>query len=251
MAGQESSSSVKSAMRTLDLLELLMDQGRPMAAAELASALEIPMSSLSYLLGTLVERGYLARDGRHYAIGHGIRRLWPKPPPTGLADHVAPIVRLLRRELNEFACFFILSGYEVETLVTDLGSHALQYRIEVGQRGPIHSFAGGKALLASFTPDELDRYLDAGPRERFTPGTLTGEEEIRAEVAAIRARGIARAFEEHTIGVVALGRAAEHAGQTVGAFSVAIPTPRFSEELERQAERALRRASDALAAAMA
>ena len=58
------SSQVKSATRTLDIIEYIVAHGRPLVAQEIAVALGIPVSSLSYLLGTLVDRGYLAREGR-------------------------------------------------------------------------------------------------------------------------------------------------------------------------------------------
>ena len=55
------SSQVKSATRTLDIIEYVAAHSRPLVAQEIAVALGIPVSSLSYLLATLVERGYLAR----------------------------------------------------------------------------------------------------------------------------------------------------------------------------------------------
>ena len=49
-------SQVKSATRTLDIIEYVVAHGRPLVAQEIATALGIPVSSLSYLLATLVER---------------------------------------------------------------------------------------------------------------------------------------------------------------------------------------------------
>ena len=56
----------------------------------------IPVSSLSYLLTTLVERGYLAREGRRYAPGPGLERLQSRTASFTLAERVAPLVRALR-----------------------------------------------------------------------------------------------------------------------------------------------------------
>ena len=47
-------SQVKSATRTLDIIEYVVAHDRPLVAQEIAVALGIPVSSLSYLLGTLV-----------------------------------------------------------------------------------------------------------------------------------------------------------------------------------------------------
>src|SRR5690606_41703983 len=49
-----SPSQVKSATRTLDIIEYVVAHDRPLVAQEIAVALGIPVSSLSYLLGTLV-----------------------------------------------------------------------------------------------------------------------------------------------------------------------------------------------------
>ena len=52
---------VKSAMRTLDVIELVVAHRKGITANEIGAALTIPVSSLSYLLATLVDRDYLRR----------------------------------------------------------------------------------------------------------------------------------------------------------------------------------------------
>src|SRR5918997_564796 len=94
-------SQVKSATRTLDIIEYIVAHDRPLVAQEIAVALGIPVSSLSYLLGTLVDRGYLARDGRRYSAGPGLERLQARPGGFSLAERAAPLVRTLRVQLNE------------------------------------------------------------------------------------------------------------------------------------------------------
>jgi len=238
--------TVKSAMRTLDILEFLSAQGRPMAAHELATALAIPISSLSYLLATLLERGYLARSGRLYAPGPALARLQPGAALPSLAERVAPIVRSLRKQLNETAGFFVGHADSVEALVSEIGMHALRYTIDVGQRAPLHAFSSGKALLATWSDAELDRYLAETKREAFTPNTIVGAAPLRAEIEEIRRTGIARTREEHTPGIMGVGRAAIVGGVALGAFSIAMPLARFSPDVEKKAIDLLVRATDLL-----
>lgn len=242
--------SVKSAMRTLDVLELFVDQNRPMAAVDVAAALAIPMSSLSYLLSTLTDRGYLRRAGRLYEIGPGIERFRPRPPAVGLVDLATPIVRLLRQELNETACFFIRRGFEIEALVSEVSSHALQYRIDVGERVPLHNFAGGKVVLASLTDEELGQYFAMAERADYTAHTLRTEAQLRAEIDRIRDTGIAYAREEHTLGIVSVGRAVRIGDAELGAISLAIPLTRYDDEVDRTVRRALKNATAALESAI-
>ena len=78
-------SSVKSASRTIDILEQIARRG-PATAREIARATRIPESSLSYLLSTLVERDWLCSLGdRTYALGAASRASPPGPhrrPPS-------------------------------------------------------------------------------------------------------------------------------------------------------------------------
>lgn len=237
--------AVKSAMRTLDILELLVQQQRPMAANEIAASLAIPVSSLAYLLATLVERGYLERSGRFYLPGEGLKRLTAARQPS-LADRTAPIVRALRMQLNETATFFVRRGHEIEALTSEIGQHDLRYALEVGQRGPMHSFSAGKALLATMPEEELETYLRTAPRPAFTPYTITDADALRREIDEVRRTGIAHTREEHTLGIITIGCAAVVDGEALGAFSVAIPAPRFDAALDAKVTKLLRKSVDLL-----
>jgi IclR family acetate operon transcriptional repressor len=238
-------------MRTLDILELLVRQKQPMAAHEIAGALTIPVSSLAYLLATLVDRGYVERLGRRYGPGPSLAKLNPAQGELTLAERVAPLVRSLRIELNETAGFFVRTGFEIEAVASEIGVHALRYTLEVGQRAPLHSFAAGKAILATMGDEELDHYLRTVPRSAFTTSTIVDATALRAEVETIRRSGIARTREEDTSGIIGVGRAAFAGDTALGAFSVAIPMARFDDTVDARVVRALTRSTQLLAAAEA
>lgn len=248
MAESEPPATVKSAMRTLDILEFVVQQGRPVAAHEIAGALAIPVSSTSYLLTTLVGRGYLDRSGRRYGPGPALTRLSPSEAVPTLAERVAPLVRSLRVQLNETAGFFVRRDFEIEAVASEIGLHALRYTLEVGQRAPLHSFSAGKAILATFEDEELERYLQVAQRVAFTPNTIVEAEALRKEIEEVRRTGIARTREEHTRGIIGIGCAAVIDGIALGAFSVAIPLPRFDDAVERRVIDLLQRAAGFLEA---
>ena len=236
------SSPVKSALRTLDILELLAEQPRPLSAQEISVTLGIPVSSLSYLLSTLVDRGYLERTRRHYSLGPSIDRFRRDDAEPSLGDRAAPIVRAITRELNETAAFFVLRGFEIEAVAREIGEQALRYTFEVGQRAPLHAFAAGKALLATMSEAELDRYFATVERTAFTPGTIREETALRQSLETIRQEGIARTREEHTPGIAGIGRAAIVDGKALGAFSIAMPLARLDRATEQRAIKLLNQA---------
>jgi len=248
MPNDGSAATVKSAMRTLDILEYLVAQQRPMAAHELSTILAIPVSSLSYLLTTLSDRGYLSRVGRRYVPGPALGRLAAAQPPCDLIDRMTPIVRSLSTQLDESVGFFVQKGYEVETLISAQGTQALRYNFEVGRRRPMHATTAGKALLAHFDEAALAEYFASSVRTALAPNTIIGEAELRAEIAEIRRTGLTRTREEVTRGIHSLGCGVEIDGAVVGAISISVPLARLDADLEKRATALLRRASYLLAA---
>jgi IclR family acetate operon transcriptional repressor len=227
-------SQVKSAIRTLDIIEYVVAHPRPLVAQEIATALGIPVSSLSYLLATLVERDYLVREGRRYSPGSGLEKLQLRAGSYTLADRAAPLVRTLRLQLNETTSFWVREGWEVEALLTESSEQALRYAVPTGNRMPMHPLAAGKALLAGLADSELDRYFAETERLRYTASTVTAEKAMRKEVAETRKTGFAFTDEDFSLGIIGIGRAVTMGGETVGALSVAIPKVRCDDATRRR-----------------
>ena len=240
------SSQVKSATRTLDIIEYVVARDRPLVAQEIAMALGIPVSSLSYLLGTLVERGYLIRQGRRDSAGPGLERLQARPGGFSLAERAAPLVRTLRVQLNETTSFFVRQGWDVEAIVTETSEQALRYAVPTGTRLPMHALASGKALLAALPDDELDRYFAETNRVKFTEATVTSEKALRREIAAIRQTGFAETDEEFSLGIIGIGRVVTIGGEPTGSLSVAIPKVRCSEAVRTRVRDLLTRSAGLL-----
>jgi IclR family acetate operon transcriptional repressor len=247
-SGPSPASQVKSATRTLDIIEYVVAHDRPLVAQEIAVALGIPVSSLSYLLGTLVDRGYLARDGRRYSAGPGLERLQARPGGFSLAERAAPLVRTLRVQLNETVSFWVRRGWEAEPIATESSEQALRYAIQTGRRLPLYPLASGKALLAALPDEELDRYFAEVRLERLTPLTVTSEARLRKQLAEVRKIGFAVTEEENTLGINGIGRVVTIGGEVVGALSVAIPKARYSEALAGRAMDLLERTAGLLEA---
>jgi IclR family acetate operon transcriptional repressor len=234
--------SVKSASRTIDILEQIARQG-PATAREISRATRIPESSLSYLLATLVERDWLCSlSDRTYTLGSGLSRLAAGAAPSP-AERRRAQLKLVARATGETCSLFIRREHEIEAIEVELSSQLLRFTPDRGMRVPLHCFAGGKALLANMSEATLAAYLAAGPRMRFSPFTLVGEAELRRDIAETRKRGYAISHEEHTVGIVGLGVAADDQFS----ISVAVPTARFDRAFEKLAARTLLEAVKGLA----
>jgi len=222
---------VKSALRTLDVIEYIVARPGGAQATEIAAALGIPMSSASYLLRTLCERDYLLRDDRLYLPGPGLDRLRLPTTSLSLAERLQPMVRAVRHELNETTSLMVRVDWMAEALLTETSDQPLRYAIALGERRPLHCLAAGKAILAGLGEAELQQYFSTSPREQFTASTIVDEATLRLQLEEVRKTGFAQAREESVVGICSMAFAVRDEGRPAAALSIAVPTVRFTEEL--------------------
>lgn len=223
---------VKSAARTVELLELLAARGdRPARLQELADELGVPRSSMYALLQTLIARGWVRTDTTGSLYGVGIRTLLTG---TTYLDS-DPRVRLVRpyldeasQKLGETVHLARLDGRDVVYLATRESHEYLRTISRVGRRLPAHAAALGKALLAQL-PDED---LPEGPYEALTPRTRTTREALAADLAEVRARGHAIDREEAVTGITGFGFALRYDTPAQDAVSCSVPVTRLTPEHE-------------------
>ncbi|WP_406352171.1 IclR family transcriptional regulator [Streptomyces sp. NBC_00658] len=219
---------VKSAARTVELLELLAARGdRPARLQELADALEVPRSSMYALLQTLIGRGWVRTDVTGSLYGIGIHALLTG---TSYLDS-DPRVRAVRPYLDEASQALgetihmgRLDGTDVAYLATRESHEYLRTISRVGRRLPAHVGALGKALLAE-RPDED---LPEGPYAAATPHTHTRRDALAVDLARTRARGYSVDREEGVLGIVGFGFALRYDVPAQDAVSCSVPVARLT-----------------------
>ncbi|WP_031476923.1 IclR family transcriptional regulator [Streptomyces bicolor] len=219
---------VKSAARTVELLELLAARGdRPARLQELADALDVPRSSMYALLQTLISRGWVRTDVTGSLYGIGIHALLTG---TTYLDS-DPRVRVVRPYLDEASDALgetihmgRLDGRDVAYLATRESHEYLRTISRVGRRLPAHAGALGKALLAERPEAELAE----GPYEALTPNTHTTHDSLAADLAEVRARGYSVDREEGVLGIVGFGFALRYDIPAQDAISCSVPVARLS-----------------------
>ncbi|MFJ7073206.1 IclR family transcriptional regulator [Streptomyces sp. NPDC098781] len=223
---------VKSAARTVELLELLAARGdRPARLQELADELAVPRSSMYALLQTLIARGWVRTDVTGSLYGIGIHALLTG---TSYLDS-DPRVRLVRPYLDEASDALgetihmgRLDGRDVAYLATRESHEYLRTISRVGRRLPAHAGALGKALLA----ERPDGDLPDGPYQALTPNSRTTPAALAEDLAEVRARGWSVDREEGVTGIVGFGFALRYDTPAQDAISCSVPVARLSAEHE-------------------
>ncbi|NUT97727.1 MAG: IclR family transcriptional regulator [Saccharothrix sp.] len=233
--------AVKSADRTVELLEVLSSSERPLTLTELHRELSYPKSSLYMLLQTLVARGWVELDTTRGTYGIGVRALLVG---TSYLDH-DPVVQVairvmeqVRREINETVHLARLDGADVVYLASRESEHHLRVVSRVGRRLPAHSTSLGKALLAARTPQEVDAILPV-KLEPLTPNTVVDRVALHTQLAGFRSVGYAHEREENTPGLGCFAVALPYRSPVLDAMSCSVPLGRLTPEHEKQVVDAL------------
>jgi DNA-binding IclR family transcriptional regulator len=227
--------SIKSADRTIQLLELLADSDHSLTFTEIHKLLGVPKSSLSGLLQTLRGRGWVETRDRGHTYGIGLRALrvgteYLDRDPVVAAS--ASVLTELRRSLDETIHLARLDGTSVLYLASRETQHHLRVGSRIGRRLPAHATSLGQALLAARPWEEVDRLLPA-ELVALSPQTITDREALRAALETTRSHGWAREVGQSTPGLTCFGMAIPRTdGPPTDALSVAIPDARVTPEHE-------------------
>jgi len=194
-------SSVKSADRVLDILELLASTGRSMTHAEIARRNRIPKSSLTHLLRNLAERGYAeAMEGSlAFRLGDGAFALARRGAHTReLVELARPCLERLTAATGESSGMSLLHDDMAERICSVDSTHAVLYAMHVGVRAPLYANSGGKIFLAWMTAAEREAYFSRVKLVPLTDRTILSLGVLRRQLQRIRTEGFAYSMGEFT-----------------------------------------------------
>jgi len=236
MAGEEATDrpATRGALATgLRVLEGLTDAHGPIGVTELAAKLALDKANVHRTLAVLVRFGYAEQDV-------GTRRYRPTFRVLELAHSMlaarelpavaAPHLKALWAASHENTHLAVLSGDHVVYVSAINGPTLLSANAAIGQSGPLHCTATGKAILANLPVAARDALLAAIRYERFTPTTIAGPEALTAQLAAIRTQGFAIDDREYHPGVRCLAAPVWAIGGLVGSLGVSAPADRFDRD---------------------
>jgi IclR family acetate operon transcriptional repressor len=230
---------VKSAERVLRILEYFAISRRAASASEIQTALELPQSSTSVLLRTLVDLGYLEcqMPGRRYrpnvrtaVLGGRLRMGFPE------INLLADQTDALHNKTGETVLVCRQQGPHVQYLHVVLATGEIQFYMPEGLRRPLSTSATGRALLSALDDRSIRKIVRLNNAEAKTKQRRVGEDNVLAAVRTVRSNGISETDpklggerDHHTIAVlVPTALSSER-------IAVGVAGPRF-RVLDRRAE---------------
>jgi IclR family acetate operon transcriptional repressor len=232
------SAVVKSADRTLAILELLIDHPDGLTLVEIQRELDIPKSSTYMLLTTMASRGFLEQDpgSRRFRVGI---RLWQAGQSyvvvSDLEQLAIPYMERLRDQLNETVQLATLDGTDNIYVAKVDADQQLRLASRVGVRLPAYATGIGKALLSQLDDDDIRQRFAGVKFQRYTPQTLGSLSALLGAVREIRERGYAVDNSEYTPGVYCIAvPLSGRPGAPRAALSVSFPEVRKTPALIKQ-----------------
>jgi IclR family transcriptional regulator, acetate operon repressor len=228
---------VRQVANLLDLFELYARQKTPLTLTGLSSALAMPKSSTFNLINTLLERGFLYETKPRGGF-YPTRRLLDLARSVTEGD---PFLQRIHGELETLAertgeTALVSARDHGEVVYIDVveSPALIRYFAKVGDKRPIYTTSSGKAILTTYSPEELQRILLTLTYVAHQPATKTNAQALAADLKEAIARGWCEDRGETTPDVMGLGVAILHGERRFG-LAVAGPLYRMYDRREELA----------------
>lgn len=228
----------------LDRVSLVLDAfegpGR-LTLAQIVRRTGLPRSSAHRMLERLVHLRWLRRQGRDYELGMRLVELGSLAVHQDRLHRAAlPFLHELHRVTGHVVHLAILDGADVVYLEKIGGRTAAAVPTRIGGRYPAHCTGVGKAILG-FSDAAVGAVLGSGPLSRKTRYSISTGDQLRAELAKVRAHGIAYEREESVPGFGCIAAPIGEIGEAIAAVSICGPLSHL--KLDQQLAAPLRMAA--------
>jgi DNA-binding IclR family transcriptional regulator len=173
-------------------LSYLARQRASVPAATIASALELPRSTVYHLLAALLQHGFVVNGDRRWALGlaaHDLGSGYLRQQPLALVGR-AVIARLVDT-LGENAHLAVLNDRDVVYVVEERAPGRPSLVTDVGVRLPAHLTASGRAMLAALPPEQIRALYPDDSMLAARGGAITTRRALRDTLRVSRQRTFA------------------------------------------------------------
>lgn len=220
--------------RALRVLERVASFPRPASLTEVANAAGLHPSTTYRLLGTLVQTGYVTRDGRTGLYRLGLKLLQISHALEDQMDIrviALPVMERIVAQEDETVSLVIRTGSAAVVIELVQSTQMIRSVASVGADGPLHCTAAGKILLAWLKQTEIHALLSEAPLVRYTARTITDSHLFLSELEKVRTQGVAFSRGEHSYDLIAIAGPIRNArGHVIAALSLSGPAQRLGPD---------------------
>ena len=234
-------------IRALEVVEALVNEGRPLGAAKITELTGLPKATVHRLCALLSDTGFIApaASGDGLTVGPRLRELAMATVAVDL-EHAQRhrILTDLSSEVGETCNFNIPMGGEMRYIDCVETKWPLRTQLPIGSRVPLHCTASGKLYLAMLPAARRRQIIQSIELVPHTQGTITDPEALLANLEVIRKEKVGTDNQEFIEGMVAVAVPVTDAkGRLAGTLACHGPSLRMPMERAQTFVPALRRAA--------
>lgn len=233
MEPNDTGRTLRTTKTSLELIEHIVElDGANLS--ELAEITELAKSTIYNHLNTLAKCGYIVNENNRYYIGAKFCHLGQYARNQKMIHNFAEdIVSKLAEKTELDADFAVEEHGRIVSLHGEIASASESHFLTNGQPFYVHCTASGKAIIAEYPEERVQSIVDRWGLPRETEQSITTQEELFAELSAVREQGYAVSCEESISGLWAISMAVKDPrGDVYGALSLSGPTYLINEEVK-------------------
>ncbi len=224
---------IKSARRTLEIFEMFATVQRPLSVTAIAKRMEMPQSSTSELLQSLVNLGYIDHDARertyYPTLRIGILSTWIYQRHRQFGNIPAQMSEVAELT-GENVILAMRNGINSQYVLGQHAGHFDEFCVENAESKPLTSCASGWALMAYESDLEIGKIVRRVQAEAQCELHRKLASCALQEVKRFRERGYAMSSGHSKEGISGIAiRLRQHSGRTPLALSVSGPIDRIAE----------------------
>ncbi len=221
-------SSVENALRILECFTIDETEKR---VTQIAIELNLAKSTVSRLLKTLFNKGYVKKnpETQKYSLGTKILTLYSSlMSEMEVIKEAHSLLEELAHETSESVQLAELEGSSVIYTEQIKSSYPIQIFAHIGRINPLHCTSSGKLLLAYQEEDVIDRILEMDLL-KYTLSTVTNPFVLKEQLIDIKKLGYCYIQNEFIDGVVSIAAPIRnHNKNIIAAVSLVGPIQRIN-----------------------
>ncbi|MDR6687719.1 DNA-binding IclR family transcriptional regulator [Arthrobacter sp. 1088] len=239
--------TLSTVQRTLEVLKAFTAERPEWGVTELATRVGAHKSQIHRAVATLSEEGFLVPNPatRKYRLGPALVRLGIVAGESGgIPQLVQPVLEQLAHEVGETTVFNLAREHDYVMRAAADGPGQIRFALTLGRSYPWYGGAGGHAIFAYRSEEQISALLDGG----FNQATLHGphsREQILERHRVVKDQGYAVSEGEFDERIMAVGVPVRLGSDVIGSICI-VGVPALLHGREEQLGTELLNAASAL-----
>lgn len=225
---------IKTIDRSLQVLELFSLEKSEWGITEISEELNLYKSNVYNILYTLSQRGFVEKNPNNdkYKLSIKLYELGSVVLENlDIREIALPHIKKLSNKYNETVHLGVLDKDHVISIEQKESPQSLKPTVFIGKRTPLYCTAVGKAILANFSEQRLEKYLENNKLKKYTENTITDKNVLKKELKKIKEQGYSIDQNEHEEGINCVAAPIkDHNGTVTASISISGPASRINDK---------------------